>query len=389
MSEETNSGRSAGEAFSTPDLRGIRVLQFAVRDPGYPRNARIRHFLQSRGASVTVLRAGSGSRLDRYIRMFRAALTRDASAKEFDAVILSEFSIEMFAFSWLAARRARAVHVVDFFVGLYETEVLDARRTKPGTFRAWQLRLADRGAVATADYLLTDTEERARSFTAAYSPKRAFSALPVGAPAWANASKDGRREGPARVLFYGTYLKLHGLESLVRGLVSAREHSTTDFTVTFIGDGPERRNIESLVESIGASELIELVGSMPATDLGVALKGSDVVLGVFGESEKARTVIPNKVWQGLYAGKVVVTQDSPALAELVPIVGDRLIQSKGNTPDAIWPAVVQALERASVESNHTPVAETLERYVDRQFAEAFTKVFELPLRGRRELRLGA
>ena len=47
------------------------------------------------------------------------------------------------------------------------------------------------------------------------------------------------------------------------------------------------------------------------------LKQADVVLGIFGTTRKTMMVIPNKVYEGLAVGKVVITADTPAVRELL------------------------------------------------------------------------
>src|SRR5690606_7752009 len=53
------------------------------------------------------------------------------------------------------------------------------------------------------------------------------------------------------------------------------------------------------------------------TDLRREIAAADVCLGIFGTSDKAASVIPNKVFQVLAAGRPLITRDSPAIRELV------------------------------------------------------------------------
>ena len=52
-------------------------------------------------------------------------------------------------------------------------------------------------------------------------------------------------------------------------------------------------------------------------DLVSWISRADLCLGIFGTSEKAASVIPNKVYQVVAAGRPVVTRDSPAIRELL------------------------------------------------------------------------
>ncbi len=47
------------------------------------------------------------------------------------------------------------------------------------------------------------------------------------------------------------------------------------------------------------------------------LHGASCALGIFGASEKARRVIPNKAFQAMACGTPLVTADTPAARELL------------------------------------------------------------------------
>jgi glycosyltransferase involved in cell wall biosynthesis len=55
----------------------------------------------------------------------------------------------------------------------------------------------------------------------------------------------------------------------------------------------------------------------PYRELADWIDHADVCLGIFGDSDKASRVIPNKVFQILAMGKPLITRDSPAIRELL------------------------------------------------------------------------
>src|SRR5207247_1826019 len=57
--------------------------------------------------------------------------------------------------------------------------------------------------------------------------------------------------------------------------------------------------------------------AVPLASLPAELAAAAVVLGVFGASQKAAMVVPNKVWQAAAAGRPLVTRDGPALREVL------------------------------------------------------------------------
>lgn len=323
--------------------RPVRVFQYGVHDASYPRNARVRRYLDSLdGVEVSMaLRARSGGRLRRAFDDFRA-LWRGAQSA--DVVLLSEFRLTHAPLVKAVAAFVGARTVIDGFVGLHETAVGDWGRLDPRSVRARRLALHDRLAVRSADLYLIDTEVRAGAIRRTH-PGAAVLALPVGAPSWAahrprSTEVDGTR--PVHFLYYGNYIPLHGLD-LVVDAFSALD-AAVDFRVTFLGDGGMRPRIEARVAETGWASRATFLDSVPEAGLAEHIASADVVLGVFGDSEKARSVLANKVWQGLASGRVVVTQAGAALDDLPAEARALTVASKPGEVASLAGALVASMQ---------------------------------------------
>jgi hypothetical protein len=357
--------------------RPLRVVYFAVRDLEYPRNERLRAYLENElSAQVDVVRSVvSGGRIHRYTKQLQLVF---GQRKDYDVVVLSEFSLSFFPFSWLLAKRSGAFHIVDFFVGLHETEVGDDKSTDGRSFRARLLAWVDRMAIRSADGCFTDTEARARRFSKLDNGRTSFASLPVGAPTWAldaelSGTRGGRPDRPVHILYYGSYLALHGLSSFVASLSGLGD---LDFSLLMIGTGPERGPIEGLVRNSPFSHRVEFLDFAEPEVLVTHITNADVLIGVFGESDKAAEVIANKVWQGLYLGKIVVTRASVALDEIADVAGPLLVQVESSQPREIGIALARAshdLDTATldVERMHATRA-ALEALVLDRYATVFS-----------------
>ena len=80
--------------------------------------------------------------------------------------------------------------------------------------------------------------------------------------------------------------------------------------VTLVGDGQDAKAVREALPS-GESVRVSWIDWVDSEDLPDVVAGHDVCLGIFGTSGKARRVVPNKVYQGIAAGCVVVTSDTP------------------------------------------------------------------------------
>jgi glycosyltransferase involved in cell wall biosynthesis len=200
----------------------------------------------------------------------------------------------------------------------------------------------DRLAVACADLVVTDTEEHRQMLP---DPDKGVVVL-VGAPdAWRTAAsppsvervetpvepapvvepvETGASTGSAdeelSVVFFGLYTPLQGapvIAEAVRDAVAAG----AALRVTMVGAGqdlPLAREILAGTPGVTWHDWVE------ADELPALVAGHQVCLGIFSDTPKGVRVVPNKVYQGLAAGCVVVTSDTPpqrrAVGEYVELV---------------------------------------------------------------------
>jgi len=291
-----------------------RILYANVHDRHYPRNHRVRTFLSDQGHEVvTDDRDGAYGLVRGSARIIYSGVRRRGP---FDVVILSELGLKFAPAAWIVAKRHRARLVSDAFIGLYESNVEDRSRTSPGSVRARLYRAFDRWAARTSAVCLTDTVVRRDRIIR--DGARRVVVLPVGAPSWAHFMPRHATSDCVHVLYYGNYIPLHGLPYVVKAIAALQEPQR--FRFTFVGEGPARPDIERAARRAGVFDLISWQDYVPPHELARLIADSDVVLGVFGTSPKAATVLANKVWQGLSAGRYVVTRESEALDEILPLI---------------------------------------------------------------------
>jgi glycosyltransferase involved in cell wall biosynthesis len=204
------------------------------------------------------------------------------------------------------------------FISLYDTVVVD-RSLSLQSCKAGLLKAIDRLAFSAADLVLVDTEAHGRYYSQLFGlPSNRFRRSFVGEdddefrPV---AAEPGEREGAFQILFFGTYVPLHGIPSIIEAAECLLGEA--DMAFTLIGNGqlfPELRqaaeerrlgNIRFVGQWVGTSQLVRHIGRC------------DVCLGIFGRTEKAARVIPYKVFDALAMRKPVITMDSPAIRELL------------------------------------------------------------------------
>lgn len=115
------------------------------------------------------------------------------------------------------------------------------------------------------------------------------------------------------VLFFGKYIPLHGLEYIIKAAKLIENEKDIKFRM--IGNGQLYDKIIKLSDDLDVKN-IEFIEWVEYDKLVDEINKADVVLGIFGGTEKSLRVIPNKVFQAVACKKPVITGNSPAIKEL-------------------------------------------------------------------------
>lgn len=222
------------------------------------------------------------------------------------------FVIRLFAW-WRGARVA-----MDWFLSAYDTIVLDRAMIGRRHPLAWLIHAVEWLGIRLADALFMDTRANASRMEKLFGLRaERCGRVWVGVENTAFAASDALRtpdpERPMRILFYGQFIPLHGTSTIVE---AARLLKGVPVEWLLIGRGQEAPRVQAMLDAEPLPSL-RWLDWVDYADLREHIGQADACLGIFGTSDKAASVIPNKAFQILAAGKPLITRDSDAIRELV------------------------------------------------------------------------
>jgi glycosyltransferase involved in cell wall biosynthesis len=336
-------------------MAGLRVLVWGTYDFTKPRTRILLDGLEQAGAHVETIHApvwgdlvdkstvgsmGMRVRLAaRWITRYPGLLARLVRAERHDVVLvlyLGQLDVLML---WPVARLRGFRVVWDQFISLYDTVVEDRRMVSPRHPLAALLFAWEWLACRLVDKVLIDTEAHAQYVRRTFGlAKDRVGSVIVGAEPEAfqpDEDQPPRDDAFIRVLFYGQFIPLHGIETIVRAAQQARD---APIQWTLIGKGQEEDRIRALLDE-GWPPRLEWVDWVEYETLCRHIQQADVCLGIFGDTDKASRVIPNKVFQILHAGRPLITRDSPAIRELLSEADPGVYLVPPADPDALLAAI--------------------------------------------------
>ncbi len=199
--------------------------------------------------------------------------------------------------------------VFDPLISAYDKQVHERKKFAAEDSKAIKLLNWEKSVFQKATMVIGDTREHCNYFHTAFGVEQSrLIDIPVGAEekVFKPTANPSDKSNAITVLFYGSFLGLQGPLTIIE---AAKRYNGPEVQWKLIGDGPLLHDCKK--EAAGLDS-VEFIPWIPYEDLPSHIQKADIVLGIFGTSEKANRVIPNKVYQTLACGKPLITMRSPA-----------------------------------------------------------------------------
>ncbi len=290
----------------------MRICFFGAYDRHYPRNRILREGLRRAGVEVAEARVREKRAFRRYPALVASFMR---NARDADVLLVPEFRHKDMPLARVLAGRRRLVF--DPLVSRHDTLVSDWGLHAAGSGQARWNRLLDRWSLSLGDRVLCDTWAHGALYESLGVPRERLRRVLVGAADGFFGVGPAPAAGPLRIVYVGGFLPLHGTPVVVEAVarLEAGAGALPDFVVELVGRGIEWEAARELATRRGVRRLA-FTGGVPYAEAPRVLADAHVVLGAFGTGAKAGRVIPHKVYQGLAAGRAVVTGDGEGLREV-------------------------------------------------------------------------
>jgi glycosyltransferase involved in cell wall biosynthesis len=313
----------------------MRFVFFGGYDSAYPRSAVFRRGLKLVGAEVHECRVRAKFKAwARYPLLLFSwgrlrAGHRTAPRRHSDYLFVPEFCQKDVPLARLLSWLTSTKLIFDPLASRYETKIMDWKRKPADSPAAWWNLKIDELAFRLADLVLADTAAHKNYYCRQYGVKPGkVEILPLGyddelfkpgniaGGVFGLSAKHSRTvaetgAGDFRLLFFGSFLPLHGVDVII---AAANIVADRDSGVRFqlIGSGQTLPDIKTAASGL---DNVDFLDWLPQDELPRAIEAADVCLGIFGRTEKARRVVPHKIFQSMAMGKPVVSARTPAVEE--------------------------------------------------------------------------
>ena len=217
--------------------------------------------------------------------------------------------IEIFVFKLVQILTGNTFKIFyDYFFSVYESLAFERKVIKENSFFAKLLYFIDKFGLLISDRVLIDTAEHRDFLCEMFQLKKEkFAVIPVGESEKTFSSlpyPEGKN--PFTVLFFGTFLNLHGIDKIKGAIKLLEDNQNIKFILVGKGKNDtlfkeeKLKNTEFINDFISPEELKEFI------------KKSHVILGIFGENKRAQIVIPCKIYDALASGRPVITGKTPS-----------------------------------------------------------------------------
>jgi glycosyltransferase involved in cell wall biosynthesis len=272
------------------------------------------------------------------------SLLRKHSKIEYDLMIIPWRGILSFPLAKIIHKKP-IVYFPAF--SIYDTLVNDRKKIKKNSLKARFVHFVDKTACKWSDKIILESTEEINYFVSEFGiSKKKFHQMPLSADeSIFTPQKEKSSKNEFTVLFFGSFIPLHGLETILESAKILTQNKDIKFKIC--GDGQTKPEIEKKVKEYKLDNF-NLLGIVSKEDLISNIANSDVCLGIFGNTIKAQKVVTNKVFQILASQRPLITMESPASKESNLLNKENCILIPPANPEKLAEAILLLKDNTSL-----------------------------------------
>lgn len=229
----------------------------------------------------------------------------------------------LYALSFLPALLKPSRIVVDTFISLYDTVVLDRQLVHSRSIPAKILHRVESRALSQADACITDTDESSAHISNLLGLDRTrFIPIPLSTneTVFKPKPKAHDSDSPFSVIFVGTLVPLHGIDTILEAFESI-EITQPDvcMCMTFVGDGQEREKLKSFLlnrNTKGSIQYRWVNTWQSSAQLYQLISEADLCIGIMKQTGKSGRVWPLKNYLYMASESALITAKTPVSERL-------------------------------------------------------------------------
>ena len=287
------------------ELEKIRICYLPGRESTYVRNRVLVNGLRKVGAVVYDCSCKKKSALQRIIGFAKFLYFKRKSDIVFVGFLGQPFVPLVKLFT-------RKKIIFDTFLSMYQTLAFDRKAIKPSGVIAKIVRLIEKKSCQMSDKCFLDTNQHIDYFVNEYHIDRSkFQRSLLGADDSPIVPKEENIHRETIIHFHGEFQALHGTQYIIK---AAKLLPNIQFRM--IGGGRELNDCLELTRELSVNN-ISFIQTVRFDEIPYFISQATICLGIFGETQKTRLVIPFKVYETLAMSKAIITADTPAIKELL------------------------------------------------------------------------
>ncbi|WP_375325923.1 glycosyltransferase [Flagellimonas sp. GZD32] len=282
----------------------------------------------------------------------------------------------------LTAKLFRKKIVADFYISYYETRVIDRKMVSNNSFKARLYRFYDLQLLKCKKVFFLNHSE-AHYYINTVQKNKSFevnsSILPLCMEAREPAQLNyfnNNSENCLRICWWGTFIPLHGLDSIIEAAAKTKKLGL-NIEFHLFGDSEENAvPYLKMIEDLQVKDKVTLYSDYSFSNGKLErflMENCDVALGAFGNTEKAMTVITNKLVDAISMKIPVVTCHSNGAKEYFFDTIDLFYSS--NEPEELADTLLEISKKTNHEI-HQLTNSAFVKFKSSFSKEAFVKKFQ-------------